>query len=83
MSNPKLCPDCARRGACINSRWENDFVRRRFACHCGRRWSTVEVVVPDEVSAWGITNWLKANRADPWKQKVAASLRDLLLEVEK
>jgi transcriptional regulator NrdR family protein len=80
-TNPKLCPECGQRGDCFNSRWEASFVRRRYQCDNGHRWSTAEIVVPNGAPTH-VTQWLKDTRADLWKKRIATRLRELLAEVE-
>lgn len=45
---PKYCPVCGNQGLCVDSRRSSEAVTRRYKCQCGRKWSTVELMVEDD-----------------------------------
>lgn len=45
------CPDCGKHMSCIDSRkLPGSMMRRRYECVCNKRFSTLEVVIPDKHS---------------------------------
>jgi transcriptional regulator NrdR family protein len=50
-----LCPQCSHsdhRATSINSRLDDQIVRRRACQSCGHAWFTVEVIVPNYAVGW-------------------------------
>jgi transcriptional regulator NrdR family protein len=48
---PKYCQSCGNQGLCIDSRRGLGAVTRRYKCTCGRRWSTVELMMEEDGKA--------------------------------
>lgn len=46
----KNCPICGLQGSAYDSRQMKEYVRRRYRCTCGRRWTTAEFLVADETN---------------------------------
>ena len=46
MRSPKLCK-CGARGACVETKHRNNYVKRRYHCVCGKRWTTYETRAED------------------------------------
>lgn len=46
MTSPKHCAACGEQAYCTDTRQNETYVRRRYECGCGRRWSTKEYVAP-------------------------------------
>lgn len=78
MAN-KACPLCRKKTKCLDSRPCEDFVRRRYECVGGHRYTTVEVLVGEDARRYqGTIETWKQRFRDEGKEQMRAELKSLL-----
>jgi transcriptional regulator NrdR family protein len=69
MAN-KLCPLCKKGTKCLDSRPHEDYVRRRYECTGGHRYSTIEAFLG--------MNMRGTDSLEQWKNNLRAEGREAL-----
>lgn len=77
----KVCPICQAKARMTDSRPFTDWVRRRYLCANGHKYSTVETVVPKELAHQGRTTFKdrllhKFRDEDPLRKRLLQLLED-------
>ena len=74
----KDCPKCGIRARCVDTRAVNDGrIRRRYACACKHRWSSIETLLP-KTAKFASIKLADALLRDSVRAELQVELRKLL-----